>query len=331
MKAGIIGLGVGERHIAGYEAHPQCRVTVLCDLNEEALRSCGKRHPGRRLTTRPEDVLDDPSLDIISVAGYDDSHAAQVIAALERGKHVFVEKPLCLSREEADSIRKAWKRSGKRFSSNLILRLSPRFQALRERIASGLFGNLYYVEGDYNYGRIWKITEGWRGRLPFYSVVYGGGVHIVDLLVFLTGRKIRSVVARGNKICTANTRFRYNDFNVALLDFEDGMIGKVSSNFGCVLPHFHQIQIYGTKRTFLQTAAGTREYDSREPNDSGHEVSEAYPGIEKGDLLYNFVEAVLNRAPLLISEEEVFDAMAVCFAIEESAREGKAVEISAIR
>ena len=111
LRAGIIGLGVGEGHIGGYERDPRCRVVALCDIDEQRLAAVGARHPGRRLATDPRSILDDPEIDVVSIASYDDVHHAQVLAALAAGKHVFVEKPLCVHDQEfaeiCDALRRA--------------------------------------------------------------------------------------------------------------------------------------------------------------------------------------------------------------------------------
>ena len=60
-------------------------------------------------------------------------------------------------------------------------------------INNNLFGNIYYFEGDYNYGRLKKITSGWRGKIPFYSITLGGGSHIIDLSKFLINKRILEV------------------------------------------------------------------------------------------------------------------------------------------
>ena len=54
-------------------------------------------------------------------------------------------------------------------------------------MAAGDLGRVYYMEADYNYGRIHKIVDGWRGAIDYYSVFLGGAVHMVDLLLWLTG------------------------------------------------------------------------------------------------------------------------------------------------
>ena len=100
----------------------------------------------------------------------------------------FCEKPLCLSYDELLSIRRALARNANlRISTNTVLRMSQRFRDIHERVAKGELGTLYYVEADYNYGRLEKITHGWRGEMPDYSVMLGGGIHMVDLLLWFVG------------------------------------------------------------------------------------------------------------------------------------------------
>jgi predicted dehydrogenase len=328
LRAAIIGLGVGESHIASYEKDGRCRVTTLCDIDQDKLAAVAGRHPGRRLTGDPRTVFDDPDIDVVSIASYDDAHHAQVLAALAAGKHVFVEKPLCLRDEEFASICDALRRApDRRLSSNLILRKAPRFAQLRDQIKAGAFGRLYCVEADYTYGRLAKIVEGWRGRLPFYSVTHGGGIHMIDLLLWLTGEKPARVTAIGSRLATRDTTFRHNDMVAALLEFPSGMIGKVSANFACVLPHGHAVALYGTEATFLQNALGAAVLRSRDPAARPEPVSEPATSAGKGDLIPSFVRAILDGTAAEVGCGEVLDGMAVSLAIERSARERKAVAI----
>src|SRR5207244_3826116 len=107
-----------------------------------------------------------------------------------------------------------------------------------------------FLEGDYNYGRLHKIVDGWRGKLPYYSVVHGGAIHLIDLLLWLTGERIVEVTARGNQIASRGSSFRNHDFVVALARLENGSLAKISANFGCIHPHFHAVNVYGTRATF---------------------------------------------------------------------------------
>lgn len=328
LRVGIIGLGVGEQHIAGYEAHPAARVTALCDVDETRLREVDARHPGRSLHTDAAQLLADPDLDVVSIASYDSFHFEQVAAALRAGLHVFVEKPLCQRRSEADELWRLWReRPQLRLSSNVPLRMSPRFVALREQIAAGLLGELYYLEADYDYGRLWKITEGWRGDEAFYSVVQGGAVHMVDLLLWLSGRRVVEVRALGSAKATRDTTFAYDDLVLAALTFDDGTIAKVSANFAIVHPHFHALKVCGTKGTFINGLGDAELWTTRGDDARPQRVTTAYPGVHKGDLLHSFVASIVSGARAVVPGEDVFETMAVLFAIEQATASGETVTV----
>ncbi|HET8650843.1 MAG TPA: Gfo/Idh/MocA family oxidoreductase [Gemmatimonadales bacterium] len=327
LRAAVLGLGVGEQHIHGYRSHPECDVVAVCDFADDKLAMARERYPELRATREANEILDDPGIDVVSVATYDNFHRDQIVRAIERGKHVFVEKPVCLSVAEAEDVRAALKaHPGVRLSSNLILRRSPRFLELREQIQAGEYGRLYYLEGDYNYGRLHKITEGWRGRLDFYSVVYGGAIHIVDLLLWLSGERVTEVTAFGNAIASGG-KFRFADLVASLLRFESGLVAKVTANFGCVYPHFHSLAVYGTRATFVNGLDRALRYDTRDPEQPPRAITTPYPGVAKGDLLYSFIEGIRRGTDPLVTEEDVFRTMSVCFAIEQATHERCAVPV----
>jgi len=328
IRAGIIGLGVGEKHIAGYQSHPDCEVVVLCDFSDEKLSMARTKYPGIRLTGQADEVLQDPEIDVVSIASYDNYHYEQIVQAINNDKHIFVEKPLCLSESEAAHIRRLFQeKPGLKMSSNLILRMSPRFRWLKQMITDGNMGQLFYVEGDYNYGRFHKITDGWRGKIDAYSVVYGGGVHIVDLLLWLTGDSVVEVAAYGSNLASRDTSFRYNDMVVAILKFESGIIGKVAANLGCVFPHFHVLNIYGTKSTFVNGLEYGTLFESSDPTQAARKITAPYPGIEEGGLIYSFVDSILDRSQAEVTEEDIFKTMSVCFAIEEATHQSGSVVV----
>jgi len=324
VKAGIIGLGVGEKHIDGYRASDAAEVVALCDIDPAKRDMAAKKYPGCRVYDNSEALIDDPEVTVVSVASYDHQHAAQIVRALDHGKHVFSEKPLCTREEDYVSIRRALERNpGRRLSTNTILRMSDRFRDIHARVRAGDLGQLYCVEADYNYGRLHKTLDGWRGDIPDYSVVLGGGIHMVDLLLWLTGSRIVEVGAIGNKICSAGAKFTTPDMVIAWLKFDNGVIGKVSANFGCVQPHFHRVLLYGTEATFENAVPSALLYRSRDVGVPPEMINSAYPGVDKGDLLPSFVDAILGRGRALVEEADVFAAMSACLAINRSVRSGK--------
>ena len=329
MRAGVIGLGVGEAHAAAYAAHPKVELAALCDMDEARLREGGAAYPGAGTTTNAEELLDDPSLDLVSIASYDSDHHWQVMRALERGKHVFVEKPLCQTEEQASEIHALLaERPSLVLSSNLLLRASPRFQLLKRWIDDGRFGRIHYMEGDYDYGRLWKITEGWRGDLESYSVTLGGTIHLIDLLLWLSGDRPVRAQATGNRLVTEGTKFRFDDLVVSLLELESGATMKVAANFGCVHPHFHDVKVFGREATFVN---GLEQATLWTPGDDGPRaelLDSPYPGVQKGALIDSFVEAAAGGPPPIVTADEVFQVLATCFAIDRAAQSGDGVAVT---
>lgn len=329
LSIGVIGLGIGEQLAIAFAADSRCRVATLCDFNPAKLANVGSRLPGVRTIGDAAAVIDDPDIDIVVVASYDNYHFEQVMRSLVNGKHVFVEKPFVICEEQANSVRALLReRPGQRLSSNLILRQSPRFLDLKERIRRGEMGELFYLEGDYNYGRLEKIMSGWRRDMRDYSAVHGGGIHLVDLLMWLADDPIVEVSAMGNRIASNGSKFKNFDMVVTAVRFAGGAVGKIGVNFGCVFPHFHNVAVYGTKATFVNGRETALLYTSRDPAAAPHVLNTAYPGVHKGALIPSFVDAILDEGEALVTEADVFRCMSVCFAIERSVHEGRPVAVS---
>lgn len=340
LKVGVIGLGIGEEHLKAYSAHPECEVVGISDLSSERLEQIGKQFQSIKLASKDADaLLKSKSIDVISIASYDNFHYEQVIKALENGKHVFVEKPICLFEHEARHIRElSTKHPDLKISSNLVLRKSPRLIWLKRAIDQGDLGDLFFLEGDYNFGRLSKITQGWRGKLDFYSPIYGGGVHMIDLLLWFTSDLVEEVYAAGNNIVTKDTPIKFYDMVVSLLKFRGGALAKMAVNFGCVYPHFHKLSVYGTKATFENGLEHGLLFESRDVNTSYKSegmqqnpkpklIEEPHPSLSKGELISAFIDSILKNSKPLVSKDEILNGMSVCFAIEKASKENRAVRV----
>lgn len=318
LKVGVIGLGVGERHADVYSSDTRCDLVAVCDLNAEKLDTARKKYDAVSLTIEAQDILTDDSIDLVSIASFDNFHCEHILLAIENNKHIFVEKPLCLHDYEFAQIVKALlKKPDIKISSNLVLRTAPHFKEVRNKIEAGYFGELYYLEGDYNYGRIQKIISSWRGKIPFYSVTHGGAIHLIDLILWLSGEKVTEVMAVGNKISTANTDFKYPDMVTALLKFGNGMTAKIGANFGCVMPHHHGLSVFGTNASYIKSFAMEKYYTSR---DSAVQVKE-FPYEEKfrkDAILNSFISNITDGSDPIVTLSDVFDAMSISLAIERS-------------
>jgi len=328
LRVGIIGLGVGEQHIQGYLKTGECEV-ILCDVSTGRLAQARQQYPDLRVCRDPNELLADREVDVVSIASYDDAHADQVIKALDAGKHVFVEKPLCQTREQLQSVTQAWSRHGGRLKldSNLVLRAAPLYVWLKERLAEGFFGEPFAFDGDYLYGRLHKITQGWRKDVENYSVMEGGGVHLLDLFLWVTGQRPAVVTALGNHICTRGTAFRYDDYVAATMQCPSGLVARVTANFGCVHRHFHAVRLFGTEATFLHDDPGPRFYRTREPATAATPLLLSSLPASKGDLIGPFVKAILKEQDLTTQTQSHFDVISVCLACDQALRTQSSQEV----
>ena len=107
LKIGVIGLGVGEQHVIGYQRIPNVEVTDICDIDPSVLKIVGDRNSVPNRHQDYKQITENPNIDVVSIASYDNCHAIQAISAFENGKHVMIEKPLALNRHEAEAILRA--------------------------------------------------------------------------------------------------------------------------------------------------------------------------------------------------------------------------------
>lgn len=332
VKAGIIGLGVGEQLLRLLDDREDVDVLAICDSNPKKLLEVSSKFPKVKSYQNDFEIIENPEINLVCIATYDDAHCSQILASIDKDKHVFVEKPVCLFKDEARAIIDHLKeKPNLKLSSNLILRKSQRFLDLKSRIESGQFGEIFALDADYYYGRVEKLTKGWRGEIDYYSVFLGGGIHMLDLIRWLSGVEVESVYAVSNKIVTKGTNYRFDDYISSLISFENGIQGRVSANFGCVHPHHHSLKVFGSKSTFVNEFELGKIYSSRDPLAPVEMVTSDYPGCKKGDLLDSFVNEIINDSPPVYSTKDVFESMAVGFAVEESLRTSQPVTLSGIR
>ncbi len=324
---GVVGLGVGYHHAKAFAATPECEVVAVCDQNAERAHEVVRELGGGCAAATFEQILDDRRIAIVSIASFDQDHAAQTLAALDAGKHVFVEKPLCMTDRELQLIHGAWSaRHGRlKLGANLVLRAATLYQWLKRVVQTGDLGRVYAFDGDYLYGRVEKVTSGWRKDVPQYSVMLGGGVHLVHLMLWLTGERPTTVWAMGNKIATSGTAFRYDDYVAATVRAPSGLVGRITANFGCVHRHQHVIRVFGTAATVIYDDAGPRLHRARTEAATPVDLEPQPPS--KGALIPEFAAAVAQDLDFSAQTREILDTMSVCLACDAARRRGAAQEV----
>ena len=331
LRVGVIGLGVGRKHIDAYQAHPSAEVVKISDISNDRLQEVVREYPETEGVSDPNEILDDNRIDVVSIASYDNYHCEQILQGLNNEKNVYVEKPMCLFDHEARSIRTLLSLKPElQLSSNLVLRTCPRFIRLKEAIASGEMGDIYSIQANYLWGRKHKLTDGWRKDMKFYSIIHGAAVHMIDLVVWITDMLPLEVKAYGNQISTRNSGMRYNDYASILLKYETGLIAEVSVHGGCVHPHFHDVRVYGTESTFINGIERGIWIDSE--NHNIRSIKENYPAkAERGNTIRSFVDSIVDKSlQPIVRADDIFNAMSICFAAERAVHKNANVRIEYI-
>ena len=327
LKVGVIGLGVGEAHIKSYKKIKNVEVTSICDIDQKKLNIIKNKFKIPYTYTDSKKITENKDIDLVSICSYDNFHYSQLISSFKNGKHVMVEKPVVLYKRQAEKVIKAWKDSKCYITSNLILRQSPRFKNLKKNIENKKFGEIYHIEGDYLHNILHKIIDGWRGKMSFYSTVYGGGIHLIDLMRWLIKDEVKEVSSVGNNILTHNTGYKYLETVCALFKFKGGATGKSLSTYGPQRTKFHSLNVYGTKKTFVNHTSNAEIFSGDMEKNKIFDKS-LYPGFEKGDLLPEFVDCILKNKQPEVSGSDIFRVMDVCFAIMESYNKRKTIKVS---
>lgn len=152
VRVGIIGTGwIADAHIEAYKRQPDVEIVAACDLIPGKAAAFMQKHGVEGVKTdyaNDREMIDDKSLklDAVSICTYNRQHAGPAIYALDNGINVLLEKPMCVTIEEAAEICKAEKRSGKVISVGFQPRFSPNMQMIKKIVQSGELGDIYYVQ-----------------------------------------------------------------------------------------------------------------------------------------------------------------------------------------
>ncbi|MAV57014.1 MAG: hypothetical protein CMI79_05770 [Candidatus Pelagibacter sp.] len=303
---GIIGLGLtGKEHLSFYLKKKDINKIYVSDI-----KKIKKNQKLYKIDKKLSEFSNSKNNKILSISNYDKDHAKLILKNYSKS-HIFVEKPMCRTIKDLKDIHKIVKKNKFKnlLYSNLVLRSAKVFNKVIKQIRSGKFGKIYYFEGDYLYGRLNKIIQGWRGLDQNYSVFLGGGIHMVDLMIRFLNELPISVTSQSNKIVTRNNKFKFKDFVQSTYFFKNGALGKITANFGCVHKHQHVLKVYGTKKTFIYDDMGARISNKRDPHKSNHIIlnKKLYKGkdcllpevLTKLQTQRNFKKEVYNELNLI--------------------------------
>jgi predicted dehydrogenase/threonine dehydrogenase-like Zn-dependent dehydrogenase len=264
-------------------------------------------------TSDENDILQNEGIDTIFIATRHDSHAEYVLKSLNKGKNVFVEKPVCIRPEELEQITAACNGSQK-----LMVGFNRRFSQLsvllKSHIGNGPMSMNYRINAGKIPGDSWiQDLEVGGGR------IIGEVCHFIDYLTWLNGSLPISVFAKALPDPENN-----NDTVNIQLDFANGSIGVVSyyANGPKSLPKEYIEVFHAGSAGVLDNFKKLRLFGKKE-------VKKNLFNQDKGQssMVSAFVDSIITGTPSPISFEEISSVAKACFAVLESLKTGALIKI----
>lgn len=185
-------------------------LSAVCDTHTETLRMLGEQYPQCRTLTSYAEVLRDESIEAVAIATPAETHGQMVREALLAGKDVFVEKPLCLSAEQGQSLVALAKERGRILMVGHLLWYHPAVLKLKELIESGELGRIQYIYSNrLNLGKIRREE----------NILWSFAPHDISVILGLLGETPHSVAAQGGNYLHEQIA----DITVTLLSFPSGV------------------------------------------------------------------------------------------------------------
>jgi UDP-N-acetylglucosamine 3-dehydrogenase len=329
VKYGVIGLGwFGEKHLEALSAIPNVELHSLCTRNPQRLAEVAAMSGATRTFTDYHAMLADPELEAVSIVTMWDQHAAPAIAALEAGKHVFLEKPMASTVADCDAIVAAADAAKGSFMTGHICRFNPRYAAAKEAIAAGRIGKIISM-----YAR--RNLPAWVGATVLDKIgpIIGDCVHDTDLMFWFSGSRAVTAYAQTVRVRSHT----HPDLGQVMYRLESGA-SCILEAVWC-LPDTTPFQI--DERLEVVGTGGTISIHDTHPNlmivdkDGARCPDTTYwptihgqlRGALRDELSY-FVNCVATgKKPDVITPEESREAVRACLAAEESAATGKVVSL----
>jgi predicted dehydrogenase len=335
------------------------RLAAICGRNEEATAEAARRYGYDGYYTDWRKMLENPAVQVFDNGGPNDAHAEPCIAAAEAGKHVFCEKPLARTAEEAKSMLDAVNKAGVKHMVAFNYRFVPAIVQARRLIESGALGRIFHFRAVYlqewiidpNFPKIWRLDKNVAGSGALGDL----GAHIIDLARFLVGEPARVmgitktfIPQRGGETVDVDDAFE------AVVEFENGAVGTLEASRFCRGRANHNtFEINGSKGTLVFNLERFNELEvylvdtqPREANGFRNVlVSESFhPFWDKwwpqGHIIgweHTFVHEVEHFLRAVVTGSEIapygatfldgYRAAVVCDAIVRSSQEGRRIDI----
>ncbi len=352
--------------VTGFAAIPD--LVAIAGRDEDAVAEAARRYGYRKYYTDWRGLVEDPDIKLFDNGGPNNIHAEPTIAAAEAGKHVFCEKPLARTAEEAKRMLEAVEKAGVKHMVAYNYRFVPAIRQIRNLVASGALGRIYHwravylqewIMPHYDAPKWWRMDKSVAGSGALGDL----GAHIIDLAHYLVG-DLKSISANtktfvkerplpddSGKMGTVDV----DDAFVAICEFENGALGTFeATRFAGGRKNYNSFEINGELASVYFNLERLNEfqifYNATEPQEtrgwadvmvtegyhpwidywwpSGHIVGWEHTFVHE---LSHFLDAIVNDkevGPHGATFEDGYKAAVVCDAVVRAAEAGRSVDLN---
>ncbi len=218
IRVGLIGYGYwGPRIARNFHGLNGCELSVICDRSSESLRRAKQAHPDVPVTSDANDVLTSPSIDAVAVITPVWTHFELAKAALQNGKHVFVEKPFTSTVSQAEELNELAAQKRLHIMVDHTFLFTGAVKKIRELIDTDALGKLYYYDST-------------RVNLGLFqhdvNVLWDLAPHDLSIMDHLITAKPDVVIATGQKHLNS-----HEDVAYLTIYFENSVIAHINVNW----------------------------------------------------------------------------------------------------
>jgi predicted dehydrogenase len=334
LRYGVVGCGrIAPLHLAAIVENPRAKLVATCDIVPERARDAAERFAAESHGTDFRALFASGKVAAVSLCLPHHLHAEATLAAAEAGLHVFCEKPITTTPDDADRVTTACERAGVQLGICYQNRYNAASQVLRRAVDAGRFGRLLQAAITFQNrkGPDYYTRDDWHGRWA----TEGGGclttqaIHTLDLMQWLMGGA-RTVQASMDTIVHD---VEVEDTAAATIEFTDGALGTVIATTAAHTFWSQRLEITGTRGKAVLHNNRMVEWDFADGAPDREEVmaidelagvpderGRYGPGHEK--ILRDFADCVLDGKRFWLDGHEGRRISDLLWAIYRSARQG---------
>lgn len=218
VKVGVIGAGSwGKNHLRVFSELETAELVAVCDREEARVKNLSERY-GITYYSHFRDLLKREEVEAVTICTPTTTHFKIALEAVELGKHVFVEKPMVSTSEEAQRLLSKAEEKGVNLMVGFIERFNPGVQKVKSLIKSNIFGNVVLAFA--------RRVGRWPERIGDVGVVKDTAIHDLDIMRFIFEQEPQSIYARMGSL-----GHRFEDYAQIMLGFHGIQTGFIEANW----------------------------------------------------------------------------------------------------